>query len=179
MRSAQSGFQGSLDQVNDPNAAIQQATDAYRNMMVPQFERQQAQGFGKAVAGLGKRYAGTFGQLTMNDRANQDALGRATLEKNIYDAGQSQYSNMINNAKNMGSLYTTAQTGYLQPYDLMGQLISQGQGGPSNSNTATAGLLGSYLQAGASSGGQSGGQTAAQIAQTLATLAGAAAKAGG
>lgn len=145
LQSAQGGLESALNQVQNPQSAIQRQEDIYRQMMEPTFNQALAQQTGAAKAGLGKRYFGTFGQLSMNEMANQQARARATLEKDIYDSGQSAYNQLLSRAAQMMGLSSGIQSSYLQPYELMGNLLTQGGSNVTGYNNALSSIYSSQV----------------------------------
>lgn len=117
-------------------ARANQARDVYRQSMTPAFERQLALSNGDLRAGLGNQYFSTFGQLTANDKANQDAVARAGLEKDIYDAGTDYYNNLLNRVTTGGANVRTAQDIRFEPYKVMAQIMQPGLNAFGNYNQA-------------------------------------------
>jgi hypothetical protein len=83
------------------------------------FEEQKRLNFGKAQAGLGNKYAGTFGQLIMDEQARNDAIGRAQLEQEAFLAGQDQVDRLFGRSAQAGGLTDLAQQVRLRPYELL------------------------------------------------------------
>lgn len=134
--SAMGGYQNQLDRIKNPQALADQQMGVYRNAMVPAFDRQAEQGMGAATAGLGHQYNSTFGQLTMNDVVNQNAIARAGLEKNIYDAGQSGIDREIGRAGQYGSLASGSQAMWMAPYGTLNNLTGTAGNNVANYNNA-------------------------------------------
>lgn len=139
---AETGFQGALSQLQNPSAAINQARQTYANYMVPAFQRQQAQSFGAAEAGLGNQYNSTFGQLTLHDKANQDAIAAANLQQQIYNAGNQRYSQMLADAGQAGNLADQAQQIRMTPYGTLTSALGTGGQTTNAYNNTLANLYG-------------------------------------
>lgn len=124
--SAQQGFGGILDQLKDPTALAQHASDIYGNMMRPQFEQSANQYLGQTEAGLGNRYKSTYGQLTLDQASKNTGLARAQLEGDIYNQGQSYIDNLYNRGSTSANIASAAQNQQYAPYQLLAQLLQQG-----------------------------------------------------
>lgn len=172
LATAQTGFQNSLNGLQNPSGAIKEARDTYSNYMTPAFERQQAQGFGAAEAGLGNQYNSTFGQLTMHDRANQDAIASAGLQKSIYDAGNARYEQMLGDAGQYGNLASSAQQTRLSPYATLGSMLGTTGSNTSNYNNTLSNLYGTQMQ-GYLQQNQQQNQALAGIGSTVGSIGGA------
>lgn len=171
LQSAQAGFGNALSRIQNPQSAIDQQMQVYRNQMQPAFDQTLSEQLGKSISGLGNRYAGTFGQLTLADQARQQALAQATLNKNIYDSGQDAFQRLLSQAGQYQGLASGAQTVRLQPYELMGNILNQAGSNVTGYNNANVGSYAAQQQAAGQQ--QSGLSTALN---TVGTLVGTAAK---
>lgn len=142
LQSAQTGFGGQLQGLQNPNAAMAQARQTAYDAQVPAFERQASIGQAAATAGLGNRYFSTFGQLDANDVAQQNAIKRAQLGQQVYNAGNEQLNTLYGFADRAGQLATAAQGNRQAPYEALGNLTAQGQPGVSNMNATNSSNFG-------------------------------------
>lgn len=131
-----------MEQVNNPSADIAQQQQVYRDALVPAFNKQSQIDMGQAVAGLGNRYSGTYGQLTANQKALDEGTARAGLEKTIYDSGQSLYDQELNRANTFGGLNAQAQQIRINPYNFLTQALQAGGQNVSNYNNAQTSAFG-------------------------------------
>lgn len=133
---ARTGFQNALSEVNNPQQAIQQQQSIYRNAMEPAFNQQADKDMATSIAGLGNRYAGTFGQLTAGQQAINNGIGRANLEKSIYDSGQAAYDRNLGRATTFGGINSQAQQIRMAPYNFLNQALVAGGQNTGNYNNA-------------------------------------------
>lgn len=138
LQSAQAGFGGQLQQLQDPSAAMANAQKIAYDAQMPAFQRQQEISQGAATAGLGNRYFSTFGQLTKNVDAQNAAIAAGTMGQNIYNAGNTQLQNMYQNANSAGQLETNAQNDRLAPYTALGTITAQNQPGVTSVNSTNS-----------------------------------------
>lgn len=142
-QSAMQGYNNWINQVNNPDQALQSVDAIYRNAMVPAFEKTQRENDAKLTSMLGNRNFSTFGALTQGQNARDDAIARATLEAQIYNNTQNEYDNWIKRATSFAGLASGLQQNRLAPYATLGSLTAAGGQNVNGYNNALANIYGS------------------------------------